>query len=220
LSRIQCEVLGIAEKSGSGAAALQKWLVGRWLVAEAAIFLAGGQVADAELRQVFFIALENLHHGQVLVLDLVLPCLHVFGVIVRGADDRAAGMDSNAKLAGGWFVICVTEAVTDARAVGDVADEGDARAWSGPDRGNYSGPKRQSADEAFCIGFHAIQDEGVLVQEGEENDRAGTKTRKVPLSRLETAHQTKTKNGCDGREAGGKQADPGAVDRRAKILRH
>jgi hypothetical protein len=57
-------------------------LVRRRLVANAAIFFAGSQAPEAKFGQVFFVALEELHHGQVLILNLVLPRLHVFGVIV------------------------------------------------------------------------------------------------------------------------------------------
>src|SRR5580692_165405 len=138
-----------------------KWLVGGWLVAKAAIFFAGSEVADAELRQIFFVALENFHHRQVFILDLVLPCLHVFGVIVGSADDRAAGMGSNAELPGRGLVIGIAEAVPDASTVDDVADEGDARVWRRPDRGDHSGSERQSANNLLGTGFHAVQVECV-----------------------------------------------------------
>src|SRR4029077_10856116 len=101
--------------------------VGGRLVAQAAIFLARGQVANAESRQVLFVALKNLHHRQVLILNLVLSGLHIFRVIVRGGDDRASLPHADAKLRGSRLVICIAKAVSDASAVDKMTDKGNAR---------------------------------------------------------------------------------------------
>src|SRR5579859_3753039 len=105
--------------------------------------------SDAELGEVFFVALEEFHHGQVLLLNLVLSRLHVFGVIIGSANDWASCARADAKLPGRRLVIRVAKAVPDARTIREMTDEGHTGVLRRPDRLDHSGSEGQLADEAF-----------------------------------------------------------------------
>src|SRR5215831_5927782 len=94
-----------------------------WLVGEPAIDFTCGKVADAQLREIIRIALINLFHRKVRLLHLVLAGRHAFGFIYISAHDRAALLHANAKFAGRWLVVFITEAMTDACAIHYVVNE-------------------------------------------------------------------------------------------------
>src|SRR5271170_861254 len=122
---------------------------------------AGGKLVEAQARGVRRIALINLYERKVGVPHLVRATFHARGVIGRIGGQGTSLPCANAKLAGGRFVVGIRKAAADARAVDEMTDELDAGVFGSPNGGDNARSVRETGEQFFCIGFHAI--EGVCI---------------------------------------------------------
>lgn len=180
------------------------------MVAKAAVFFVGSEIADADARQILCIALINLLERQIFVLDIIGAGLHVFAVVLRGGDHGTSRADADAELARGGFVIRKQEAVADASAIGDVQIDGAIRV-GGKDGGERARAKRQSSGDFFRIGFHAVQKSGVLIDESEEDHGDDRGKNKMPGTKRQRGEPGKAEDGGDKGQASGERANPAGV---------
>src|SRR3974390_1277054 len=109
--------------------------VGDGVVAQAAVFLVFGKIANTDLGEVARVALVDLLEGQIFLLHVVRAGLHVFAVVDRSSDDRTPLLHTKAELPGGRLVVRDQPALTDAGPVGNVKIDGAVIA-GGEYRGN------------------------------------------------------------------------------------
>ena len=96
--RGQTWIVGIDLYAASKTRALELSVLRKWPVANPSILFPGRKFADAELGQIFLVALIDLVHRKILWTHYVVPFLHIVRIVLRVSNNRAALIHPNAEL--------------------------------------------------------------------------------------------------------------------------